>query len=205
MDAGRDVFASSGVHSCVNDTGLRRFVSTCATTNEFSSGRIPTLSCSSAWASRWRLRSSSTVDESATVRALPYLLSLYRTSLPTCSALSCTEMANLGSHKAAGARLRFLPPYSPDLNPIEQAFSKIKHWMRLAQEADHQRYMATHRNTGANHRTRRMRQLSQKCRTRFRQNLKGSSGNVGGQERSPALQDLILDDQGKAEGTRPCR
>lgn len=50
-------------------------------------------------------------------------------------------MDNLGSHKsvavrhairAAGARLRFLPPYSPDLNPIEQAFAKIKHWMRHA-------------------------------------------------------------------------
>lgn len=36
--------------------------------------------------------------------------------------------------KAAGARLWFLPPYSPDLNPIEQAFSKIKHWMRNAQK-----------------------------------------------------------------------
>jgi transposase len=52
-------------------------------------------------------------------------------------------MDNLGSHKgkavrqtieAAGARLRFLPPYSPDLNPIEQAFAKIKHWMRCAQK-----------------------------------------------------------------------
>ncbi|PZU89600.1 MAG: IS630 family transposase [Shinella sp.] len=52
-------------------------------------------------------------------------------------------MDNLGSHKsaavrkaikAAGARLWFLPPYSPDLNPIEQAFSKIKHWMRNAQK-----------------------------------------------------------------------
>lgn len=50
---------------------------------------------------------------------------------------------NLGSHKsvavgqmirAAGARLWFLPPYSPDLNPIEQAFAKIKHWMRHAQK-----------------------------------------------------------------------
>ncbi len=51
-------------------------------------------------------------------------------------------MDNLGSHKAAairqmirtvGTHLFFLPPYSPDLNPIEQAFSKIKHWMRMAQ------------------------------------------------------------------------
>ena len=51
-------------------------------------------------------------------------------------------MDNLGSHKAAdirraiqakGARLWYLPPYSPDLNPIEQAFAKVKHWMRMAQ------------------------------------------------------------------------
>jgi len=30
----------------------------------------------------------------------------------------------------AGIRLEFLPPYSPDLNPIEEAFSKIKAWIR---------------------------------------------------------------------------
>jgi transposase len=50
-------------------------------------------------------------------------------------------MDNLGSHKAratkdaierAGARLVFLPPYSPDLNPIEQTFSKIKSVLRKA-------------------------------------------------------------------------
>lgn len=48
---------------------------------------------------------------------------------------------NLGSHKstavrdmirAIGARLFFLPPYSPDLNPIEQLFAKLKHCMRRA-------------------------------------------------------------------------
>ena len=52
-------------------------------------------------------------------------------------------MDNLGSHKskavreairAAGARLWLLPPYSPDLDPIEQTFAKIKHWMRMAQK-----------------------------------------------------------------------
>ncbi|MGY4157944.1 transposase [Bradyrhizobium sp. USDA 4461] len=52
-------------------------------------------------------------------------------------------MDNLGSHKSAalrriihgvGARLWYLPPYSPDLNPIEQIFAKIKHWMRIAQK-----------------------------------------------------------------------
>jgi transposase len=31
-----------------------------------------------------------------------------------------------------GARLRFLPPYSPDLNPIELAFSKLKAFLRAA-------------------------------------------------------------------------
>ena len=36
--------------------------------------------------------------------------------------------------KAAGARLGFVPPYSPDLNPIERTFAKIKHWMRNAQK-----------------------------------------------------------------------
>jgi transposase len=46
---------------------------------------------------------------------------------------------NLSSHKgvriqtlieAAGATLMFLPPYSPDLNPIEMIFAKIKHLLR---------------------------------------------------------------------------
>ena len=31
---------------------------------------------------------------------------------------------------AAGALVRFLPPYSPDLNPIEEAFSKVKSYVR---------------------------------------------------------------------------
>ncbi len=50
---------------------------------------------------------------------------------------------NLGAHmsvevrrliREAGARLWFPPPCSPDLNPIEQTFAKIKHWMRDAQK-----------------------------------------------------------------------
>jgi transposase len=48
---------------------------------------------------------------------------------------------NLGCHKraeaaaavrAAGCEVRFLPPYSPDLNPIELAFSKLKRLLRSA-------------------------------------------------------------------------
>ena len=50
-------------------------------------------------------------------------------------------MDNLGSHKSpavrqairdAGARLFLLPKYSPDLNPIEQVFAKLKHLLRKA-------------------------------------------------------------------------
>ena len=36
------------------------------------------------------------------------------------------------SIRAAGARLFYLPKYSPDLNPIEQFFAKLKHWLRKA-------------------------------------------------------------------------
>jgi transposase len=36
--------------------------------------------------------------------------------------------------EAAGARLRYLPKYSPDLNPIEQAFGKLKAHLRKAAE-----------------------------------------------------------------------
>ena len=34
--------------------------------------------------------------------------------------------------KKHGVRLHYLPPYSPDVNPIEHAFSKLKTWLRTA-------------------------------------------------------------------------
>lgn len=39
-----------------------------------------------------------------------------------------------GAIRAAKAKLLYLPPYSPDLNPIEQMFSKLKHLLRKASE-----------------------------------------------------------------------
>ena len=36
--------------------------------------------------------------------------------------------------EARGARLLYLPPYSPDFNPTERAFSKLKTWLRTAQD-----------------------------------------------------------------------
>lgn len=61
--------------------------------------------------------------------------------VPTLSPGEIVIMDNLGSHKSdavrqairkTGARLFFLPPYSPDLNPIEQAFAKLKTLLRKA-------------------------------------------------------------------------
>ena len=63
--------------------------------------------------------------------------------VPTLSQGDVVIMDNLGSHKgaavrkairSAGAKLLFLPPYSPDLNPIEQVFAKLKHLLRKAAE-----------------------------------------------------------------------
>jgi transposase len=62
---------------------------------------------------------------------------------PTLRPGDIVILDNLPSHKriearraieAVGARLLFLPPYSPDFNPIEQAISKIKRLLRDAQE-----------------------------------------------------------------------
>jgi transposase len=61
--------------------------------------------------------------------------------VPTLRPGDIVIMDNLGSHKgkairqairSAGARLFFLPKYSPDLNPIEQLFAKLKHLLRKA-------------------------------------------------------------------------
>ena len=63
--------------------------------------------------------------------------------IPTLRTGDVVIMDNLSSHKrasvrelieAAGARLLFLPPYSPDFNPIEMAFSKLKAILRKAAE-----------------------------------------------------------------------
>jgi len=61
--------------------------------------------------------------------------------VPTLNPGDVVVMDNLGSHKgravrsairAAGAKLFFLPAYSPDLNPIEQVFAKMKALLRKA-------------------------------------------------------------------------
>jgi transposase len=63
--------------------------------------------------------------------------------IPTLTPGDVVVLDNLGSHKGvavrrairkAGAHLLFLPPYSPDLNPIELMFAKLKALLRKADE-----------------------------------------------------------------------
>ena len=72
-----------------------------------------------------------------------FLLYVEKVLVPTLRPGDIVIMDNLGSHKgkavrrairSAGAKLLFLPKYSPDLNPIEQLFAKLKHLLRKAAE-----------------------------------------------------------------------
>ena len=68
-----------------------------------------------------------------------FLLYVQQVLVPALRPGDVVIMDNLGSHKGravrsairnAGAHLIFLPKYSPDLNPIEQVFAKLKHLLR---------------------------------------------------------------------------
>jgi transposase len=75
------------------------------------------------------------------MNAETFLAYIEQILVPTLRPGDIVIMDNLSSHKsqaieaaitAAGATLRYLPPYSPDLNPIEKAFSKLKAHLRKA-------------------------------------------------------------------------
>jgi transposase len=77
------------------------------------------------------------------INALAFQAYVEQVLVPTLSPGDIVVMDNLGSHKgaavraaieAAGAKLLYLPPYSPDLNPIENAFAKLKAHLRKAAE-----------------------------------------------------------------------
>jgi transposase len=70
-----------------------------------------------------------------------FLVYVEQVLAPTLSEGDIVVIDNLPSHKVAGvreaieakgARLLYLPPYSPDLNPIEQVFAKLKALLRKA-------------------------------------------------------------------------
>lgn len=67
-----------------------------------------------------------------------FRLSVEKVLLPTLRPHDIVVIDNLGSHRdkairrlirSVGARSFFLPKYSPDLNPTEQLFAKLKHWL----------------------------------------------------------------------------
>jgi putative transposase len=71
-----------------------------------------------------------------------FLIYVEQVLVPTLAKDDVVIMDNLGSHKGkavrstlrqAGAKLIFLPKYSPDLNPIEQLIAKVKHHLRTTQ------------------------------------------------------------------------
>ena len=73
------------------------------------------------------------------INAECFLLYVEQFLIPTLKLNDIVIMDNLGSHKGqaikiairkTGARVLFLPPYSPDLNPIEQVFSTLKNTLR---------------------------------------------------------------------------
>ena len=77
------------------------------------------------------------------INAELFLLYVVSQLVPTLRPGDIVVLDNLSAHKgkavraairAAGAHLLFLPPYSPDLNPIEQVFAKLKHLLRKAAE-----------------------------------------------------------------------
>ena len=89
------------------------------------------------------------------INGLSFLAYVEQVLLPTLSVGDIVIMDNLGSHKRqairrairdAGAKLLFLPAYSPDLNPIEQVFAKLK---TLLRKADQRTVEATWRRIGS--------------------------------------------------------
>lgn len=75
------------------------------------------------------------------IDALTFRAYVEQVLVPTLQPGDVVVLDNLAAHKqpevqraieGAGARLRFLPPYSPDFNPIELAFAKLKAFLRAA-------------------------------------------------------------------------
>ena len=75
------------------------------------------------------------------INGVKFLTYVEEALVPTLKPGDIVIIDNLGSHKGhairaairkAGAHLFFLPPYSPDLNPIEQVFAKLKTLLRKA-------------------------------------------------------------------------
>ena len=108
--------------------------------------------------------------------------------VPTLKRNDIVVLDNLGAHKrkavrnaikAAGARLLFLPKYSPDLNPIEQLLRQDQR-LRPKSRAPHPRRRLRRHRPSPHHRpARRMRKLSHRRRLCVSLNAEGSSASEG--------------------------
>ncbi len=83
------------------------------------------------------------IPAASTINAASFEEWVEKCLVPTLSKGDIVIMDNLPAHKgerveqlitAAGAELRYLPPYSPDMNPIEKAYSKLKAFLRKIAE-----------------------------------------------------------------------
>ena len=124
------------------------------------------------------------------MNAASFMAYLKRCLAPTLKRGDIVMMDSLPVHKvagvrevieAAGARLRYLPKYSPDLNPIEQAFSKLKAHLRKAAERTIPRLSRRIGALTAQIQSARMCQLLPTCRLRFHMTGIRSSSQGRGQ------------------------
>src|SRR5690606_35104275 len=86
--------------------------------------------------------------------------SLRRGDVVVMDNLNCHKVAGVEEAiEAAGASVWYLPPYSPDLNPIEKLWSKVKAWLRGAQAATVEELEGRRRRRPGRRHARRVRQL----------------------------------------------
>jgi transposase len=107
------------------------------------------------------------------INGLAFLAYVEQVLVPTLSPGDIVVLDNLPAHKPravrdaierAGAELHFLPPYSPDFNPIEMAFSKLKWLPQEDRRTDQGRPVAGHRPRHRRLHPGRMRELLRRCR-----------------------------------------
>ena len=111
------------------------------------------------WCKKTTLLASMTIEGmgpclavEGTITATVFETYVERVLAPTLRAGQVVVMDNLSAHKgkkvrelveARGCELLYLPPYSPDFNPIEEAFSKIKGLLRKAEARSRQALVET--------------------------------------------------------------
>ena len=125
--------------------------------------------------------------------------------VPTLKPGDAVILDNLGSHKgkgvrkairAVGARLVFLPKYSPDLNPIEQVFAKFKTLLRKAEARSYQAISDASAEIPRPVPARRMRRIPQERRIRVKPNAEGSRCS------QPPCRNIIVKNGRKSAGPR---